>query len=381
MCNIVIESNVIDCVSNLIKNEYLGKRTGLIISSRDIKKYKRQLSGLKGLNVEVYIYNMSICNDAVIDEFCANMAGIECVIGFGCDNLIDLAKMVAYKLNSELYIILTDMITLSVTGEYCRVANIDNLVQKVECNSPIVVYVDIDILSKLSSRNVANGFAYLLSNNLLVCKMLYENIDDKKINCFDELLKQTNHFTATNILSLDGRIKLIKLLFELSIFADKYNLNMSFNNLINIYDQYYTKKLLIGEKLVIFTMLILSLHEKVVSGEIGVEQLDITKRLHRLHKLFHNEEYENKMMDSISKNASEIINLNKEKSRYLKWLNKAISRVGNNMALLKRIYVDKGIVFYNINMSQYINSLSLIADMVEDKIFTVLRDVGVLDNI
>ena len=173
----------------------------------------------------------------------------------------------------------------------------------------------------------------------------------------------------------------MKLLFELSIWADKLNSNHIFSNLINMYSRYFQDDLNVGERLMIFSLLILTLHDKSLCGDMCVGQFDIAERLHRLHVLFHNSKYESKMIDNINIDREYIDKIIKNKEYFSKWLSKALFRVVNNFALLKRIYIDRGVVFSKINISNYINTLNLLADITEDKMIVLLRDIGVLDNI
>jgi hypothetical protein len=163
--------------------------------------------------------------------------------------------------------------------------------------------------------------------------------------------------------------------------ADNYCLNESICSLISIYSRFFKDDLLIGERLVIFAMLILSLHEKLISGDIGMGQFDISKRLMRLNNLFHNNDIEIKMIDSMCKNKDYLNDLRENKENYFRVISKCLFRVTNNISMLKRIYVDKGAVYNSVDINKYINSISLLADMTEDKMLYVLRDLGVLDNI
>ena len=74
-------------------------------------------------------------------------------------------------------------------------------------------------------------------------------------------------------------------------------------------------------------------------------------------------------------------NLRENKEYYLKTIIRINNRILYNMSLLKRIYVDKGLIFNKVEVVSYINSLSLMADMCDDRLVGVLRETGVLDNI
>ena len=176
-------------------------------------------------------------------------------------------------------------------------------------------------------------------------------------------------------------VGLIKILFEISLILDDMSIDNTLIRLNDIYSRFYKDKLSIGERNVVFAILLLSLHEKMLKGDIGMCKYDIAKRVERLNLLFHNQTYVSNMVDNMKCDKDMLGNLRENKEYYLKTITRTHNRILFNMPLLKRIYVDKGLIFNKVEVTSYINSLSLVADMCDDRLVGVLRETGVLDNI
>lgn len=381
MCNIIIETGAINNLKEHIVKEYMGYRIGIIMQSQDLSRYRRYFKILKGLDIEVYFCDVDNCSDAVIADYTSQLQGVECIIAIGEKGLIDIAKAVANSIGKSYYIVATSMNVLGMTsGSYMK-RNEDGIVSKYLCDKPIAIFVDLNILQMLNSGEVANGLAWLLSCNLLVCKALYDNIDRVDIERLDRMLRNVNIFTANNILTIDGRKRLIKILFEISLILDDISIDNTLLRINDIYTRFYKDKLSIGERNVVFAILLLSLHEKMLKGDIGMCKYDIAKRVERLNLLFHNQTYVSNMVDNMRCDKDMLGNLRENKEYYLKTIIRINNRILYNMSLLKRIYVDKGLIFNKVEVVSYINSLSLMADMCDDRLVGVLRETGVLDNI
>lgn len=383
MCNIIIETNALEGLKLKILNEYAGRRVGIITRESDLSKYREELKIFKGLNIEVFFLYTDRVNEVVIEELDQNMMGIDYIIGIGSDGVIDATKAVSLNLSIDYSIILTNIRDTNNTLGYYRYLTEDKVLEINKCTSPECVYIDLNIINHMNSRDIANAFAIVLASNVLICKSLYDNQDKKCIEELNSTLKQIHKFTDKNIFMIEGKIKLIKLVFEIELILNKYNIINPIDYILVLDSKFNNSTLYDGENSMIMSMLILSLHEKVLMGDLALPQFDIGKRIERLNMLFHNDTYTSRLMNTATdSNMNDMLNdLRNNRDYYVENISLALSRIINNMSMLKRMYIDKGIIYHSVDVSKYINILSLASDILDEKFLKVLLELGIFDNV
>lgn len=386
MCNVIIEKDaIIDLKDKLIK-EYANAKVGLIISNKDMIKYKKFLQPFKNLPfpMEVYFFDFEKCNDIIIKEYVERVFECKYVIGVGVSAIIDITKAVASCLNIKYSILPTIVVYDNIISNNYRCHTEENLMEYMECNAPECVYVDTCIIESSSKNDIANAFAGVLSANIMVCKMLYDGEEDVKIEELNNILKQLNMFTNENIISNIGKQKLFKLILEIELFLYKQKIVNSISNIVSIYSKFHDNNgLKINEHSLIFSLLLLSIHEKILSNKLGMMAINIDKRINRLKTLFRNDKYVDNILNKIDNGiSSEVLNMfASRKSYYLNNISNLLNRVVNNIPMLKRIYIDKGVKYKSVDINLYIDSLSVACDICDEKYLRVPMELGVLDYI
>lgn len=388
MCNIIIEKEaILNLKSFLIKN-YENKSVAFVTKKSILFKNKQFLQSLKNmpLRIEVYfVEDFAKCDTLNTNLVLKMVQNSELVVGFGDDELIDIVKYVSMKLNIK-YVLLLNMVNCSnYISKWSNFVCADGVVEYKECNLPECVYVDLNIVQNTPLRYVANAFAYVLSTNIIFVKMLYGEYDENKIKRLNDILKSINMFTSQNIITSLGKTKLIKLVLELQLELSNLDIVNPMYKLCSIYNKFYNQNstLLNGEVELIFCFLILHLEESIITNKLCLSPININKRISRLKTLFNKEDYVSNMVNNLNgENVENTLNdIAIKKDFFLKYVTIALNRVGNNFAMLKRIYIDKGVIFNNLVMEQFYNTLSLACDLIDEKFLSVFRAVGLMDNI
>lgn len=380
MCNIIIENGAIQNLKQYITTNYESKVVGLIINKNNLNKYRNYLKIFKNLNLtmQVFFFELNKCTNIAIAELCNDMKNCNHIVCIGEDVLVDITKAVANNLNVG-YSVVPTMVLCNIINNYYKLYTEDELIDLIDCAEPTCVYVDTNIICNTTYRQVASAFAGVLSLNINICKMLYSGYTEQNICSLNAILKQINMFTTQNIVTLKGKQQLFKIILEAELLLNKLNIKNSLNKIVYVYSKFNNTELNMQEKSLILTLLILTFHEKILKENLGVSAFSIAKRVNRLKELFNSDKLINNVVNNISTNNTNYKELAEKKDYYTKYITLALNRVVNNISMLKRIYVDKGVIYKGVDISKYINSLSLACDIVNEKYLFVLIDLGVMD--
>ncbi len=380
MCNIVIESNAIQNLVENLQSAYQNQKITLVATKKDYLKYGKYLKCIEDSIEKLKMCFVEECvksNEIFVKLLENELKGCDLAICFGAGQLIDVVKIVATRLNLK-YLILASGLKY---GNYVLKNSVfldnDNYATYISTSMPECVYIDLGILAKANSKDVGELFAFVLSQNLIVCKMLYDGMSGDVIDDFERLLKGVNVFTSENIKLKDGVKRLFKLMLEIQLWLNKHNVISNIDLMVFMFNRFYeSKSFCFGESCLIFSILILTLHEKVITNKICMPTLNIGKRIARIKTLFAKRDSVDSAINNFENNIDEIDKCVLQKELYLKNIQKALYRIQNNLSMLKRIYVDKGVTYSSVNIEDYYNTLSVLCDIIKDKYLNVLSIVG-----
>lgn len=388
MCNIIIEKEATANLKQFLINNYKEKNVAFITTEKILNKNKENLLCLKNLPLQLEVFfleDFARCDKVNTELIKESVKDSDFIVCFGYGDMVDAVKYVATECNKKYALVVSMIDSTNYILNFCNFINADGLSTSIKCELPECVYIDINIIEKTPKRYVANAFAYVLSFNLMLCKMLYDNFDDIKIKELSDIIKEINIFTDENIITMEGKTKLIKLILELQLKLNELKIDYPVFKLCSFFNKFYNKNLslLNGELCLIFSFLILSLQECVLNNKICLSPLNINKRISRLKYLFKKDNYVTEVVSNLESTNTEkmLQEIAEKKELFLKYITLALNRITNNISMLKRIYIDKGVVLNNVNMESFYNTLSLASDFVEERFLTTLRDVGVMDNI
>ena len=375
MCNIIIENGAIQSLNKYLIDNYTNQCVGLLISYTGLKKYKTYLNILKesNLTLDIYYFNENNCTYAEIERVCEAMANCKHILAVG-NVVVDVCKGVANRLDIDYSIWATD-ISGGYLSNYYKIVD-GGVLRLVNCSLPRCIYVDSKEISKATRRDVASALAELLSYNYLLCKMACEGLLEGEIAAFDNIIKQVNMFTSENILTDKGKQLIFKIILEIELYLNKLNVKNVLYQLVFLFKKLDCDNFLNGQEAgLIFALFALSLHNRVLNNNLVMPHKEIKERVDRLKNLFNNCANESLIKEDNCENLIE------NKSVYFKYVTIAINRVVNNMAMLKRVYIDKGIVYNNIEMSKYLDVLRSVCCIENEKSLVILSEYGLLDNI
>lgn len=380
MCNIIIESNAIQNLVENLQENYKNQNLAFVTTKKDYLKNKNNLQPFKDnvANVKMcYIDECVKCNEIFVKLLENQLKDCSVIICFGSGYLVDLVKIVATKMHLK-YIVVPSGLSY---GNYIskNAVFLDNnyYATNIATLAPESLYVDTEILLKSNSKDVGGLFALVLSYNLMVCKMLYSGVSESEIDDFKQLLKGVNIFTSENIVLKEGKTKLFKLLLEIQLWLSNRNMLSNIDLIVSLFNKFYnSNNFSFGEIGLIFSILILTLHEKIITNKICVPSLNIGKRVERIKTLFAKQETVETVLRNFESNIDEFDGFVVQKEIYLKNIQNALWRVQNNLSMLKRIYVDKGVVYSNINIDNFYKTLSVACDIINDKYLSVLSVIG-----
>ena len=155
------------------------------------------------------------------------------------------------------------------------------------------------------------------------------------------------------------------------------------NNLLeigSIYKKFNKSNLRDNELDIVFGVIILKLLYEIFEGGMCGGEVNIEKRLDRVRTIFHNDKYITKIINNLS-NLKNVYDTTENIAYYKDIINIALCRMVNNFSQLKRMYIDKGVLYNNINVSKCVNALSLASDILSYNSLNVLLSSGVFDMI
>ena len=94
--------------------------------------------------------------------------------------------------------------------------------------------------------------------------------------------------------------------------------------------------------------------------------------------LFIKQENVESALNNFDNNMCEINECISQKEVFLKNIKSSLFRIQNNLSMLKRIYVNKGVAYGNVNIEEYYQTLSVACDIIDDKYLNVLSVVGAI---
>lgn len=385
MNDIIFEKEAFLALKNYLIKQYNKKNVVLFCTEKTFNFYKKKLYIFKNLPLTLtleFLDNDLICNSIFLDVIKNKIKECDLIICF--ENMfIDLIKIACTKTQKK-YVLVPNYCSNGLFYTPYATYQKDDIIEKVKTDLPECVFVDYSIVSFTKSNHIANLYAYALSLNSNILHLIYQNNKEDVIENLNKDLRGIYIFNEENLKSEMGKIKLFQFVLELQIKLNSYGLEDINMCLCPLFQKYYhNQKLNDGEVFYILSLLILSFHNNIINNELCAPPLNIEKRIKRLKMLFGKEE---KMVQQFT----DTVFMDKNKELYLfakkktfsqKYIHLAFNRILSNMSILKKIYLDKGVVFHKINLQDFYHCISLACDIFDEKILNILRDVGFIDLI